>query len=635
MNQYRDNYPYNVEKPQRVYVQYSQDIDFDYSNNQYPLGEEHEGFIWEEVYIPIPHKSGSLDLERHVWMRWRIGESESWSLPMRFTDSFSNIESTELEEVVGTDQVRFKLKFTLANGDIIYSEYITLTNGIDGRGIINSEIVNNNLILTYSDSTTSNLGRVVGYDGQGFPSAGSTVPGAIAIVDNNGNIIWLTIEEIFDQYLTADLPIEFSSLNISHSNLDGYRHIPTGGISGDVLTTDGSGNYTWFSLDNPSNGFIPWSAIDDASGVGDTTNLWSSDKIATMFGSINTFGIKYAVDFIVDLASIIDMDEDDLAVVNEDRYVYKYNGSAWIAFFALDGPHNHNDLYYTKTEMNTPGAITIDWTNISNSPTLYDYWTIIADSGSNNITNTEALSIVGGSGASTSLVGNTLTINATGSSYTNGAGLSLVGTEFSHSDTSAVLDTANTGGYMVQNLTFDTFGHVTSRTSLNLDTRYSLTTHSHAILTRGSGLTGSNYNGSAATTWNVNFGTSAGTVAEGNHTHTTLPTISYLNYGIFAGGSGNLYKVSYSFSHNLISLYAFGSWSPSTPINRDTIIGSIPVGYRPYSTYAGYIKYQGTNGETYDCSINIDLYGVIRIGRSGSYSGAVVNLNLYATYIGG
>lgn len=49
--------------------------------------------------------------------------------------------------------------------------------------------------------------------------------------------------------------------------------------------------------------------------------------------------------------------------------------------------------------------------------------------------------------------------------------------------------------------------------SLNLtytDGRYGQT------LTRGTGLTGSNYNGSAAQSWSVNFGTSAGTAAEGN-----------------------------------------------------------------------------------------------------------------------
>lgn len=70
--------------------------------------------------------------------------------------------------------------------------------------------------------------------------------------------------------------------------------------------------------------------------------------------------------------------------------------------------------------------------------------------------------------------------------------------------------------------------------------------HTHALLTRGTGLTGSNYNGSTATTWAVNFGTTAGTVSEGNHAHTsygaagTNGMVQFNNNGAF-GGSANLF----------------------------------------------------------------------------------------------
>lgn len=42
------------------------------------------------------------------------------------------------------------------------------------------------------------------------------------------------------------------------------------------------------------------------------------------------------------------------------------------------------------------------------------------------------------------------------------------------------------------------------------------TSHTHALLTNGTGLLGSNYNGSTATTWSVSYGTTAGTSAQGN-----------------------------------------------------------------------------------------------------------------------
>ena len=62
--------------------------------------------------------------------------------------------------------------------------------------------------------------------------------------------------------------------------------------------------------------------------------------------------------------------------------------------------------------------------------------------------------------------------------FTAGAGLDLVGTEFSHTDTSTVanLNVDNSGGTVLQDISFqfDTFGHVTSRNivSVNLDNRY-------------------------------------------------------------------------------------------------------------------------------------------------------------------
>jgi hypothetical protein len=45
--------------------------------------------------------------------------------------------------------------------------------------------------------------------------------------------------------------------------------------------------------------------------------------------------------------------------------------------------------------------------------------------------------------------------------YTAGSGLTLTGTQFSHTDTSSVANVNNSGNTFIQDLTFDTFGHVT------------------------------------------------------------------------------------------------------------------------------------------------------------------------------
>ncbi len=66
----------------------------------------------------------------------------------------------------------------------------------------------------------------------------------------------------------------------------------------------------------------------------------------------------------------------------------------------------------------------------------------------------------------------TETVVDTNTTYTAGAGLSLVGTEFAHSDTSSVANSSNTNGTVIQSATFDTYGHVQSVSTTNLDGRY-------------------------------------------------------------------------------------------------------------------------------------------------------------------
>lgn len=66
----------------------------------------------------------------------------------------------------------------------------------------------------------------------------------------------------------------------------------------------------------------------------------------------------------------------------------------------------------------------------------------------------------------------TETVVDTNTTYTAGAGLTLAGTEFSHSDTSSIANSSNTGGTVIQSLTFDTYGHAQSIGTIDLDGRY-------------------------------------------------------------------------------------------------------------------------------------------------------------------
>ena len=109
--------------------------------------------------------------------------------------------------------------------------------------------------------------------------------------------------------------------------------------------------------------------IDDSQVSATTT--WSSNKLEDLFdtkadkddvytkaevdskAAAASYGIKYSVDDIDARDALTDVEAGDLAVVNSDRNVYQYDGENWVQFFALDGVHNHDDLYYEKAEVDT------------------------------------------------------------------------------------------------------------------------------------------------------------------------------------------------------------------------------------------------------------------------------------------
>ena len=132
-----------------------------------------------------------------------------------------------------------------------------------------------------------------------------------------------------------------------------------------------SGNLEYVTAADPAA-----SSIDDDSTALDST--WSSTKINNDLGTkapqsdtytkaevdglsvASAFGIKYAVADLTALNDLTGMETNELAVNQDDRKVYKYDGSNWNEFYTLDSTHNHNDLYYTKTESDTALGLKAD-----------------------------------------------------------------------------------------------------------------------------------------------------------------------------------------------------------------------------------------------------------------------------------
>lgn len=90
--------------------------------------------------------------------------------------------------------------------------------------------------------------------------------------------------------------------------------------------------------------------------------------------------------------------------------------------------------------------------------------------------NNDTLTLVGGTNITitTNSLQKRITINATdtNTTYSAGTGLTLVGTEFRHLDTSSQGSVNNSGGTVIQDITLDGFGHITAIGSVNLDNRY-------------------------------------------------------------------------------------------------------------------------------------------------------------------
>lgn len=135
-----------------------------------------------------------------------------------------------------------------------------------------------------------------------------------------------------------------------------------------------------------------------------------------------------------------------------------------------------NDFNTTQHQEYTGGTISINKSWIQAVITAFDYFTQ-ADWNANYTANDEiwrtdttdgnASSICSGTNL---LLGNGTCITYfkdtdTDTTYTNGSGISLVGTQFNHSDTSSQASSDNSGRTYIQDIILDTYGHITGITT--------------------------------------------------------------------------------------------------------------------------------------------------------------------------
>ena len=122
------------------------------------------------------------------------------------------------------------------------------------------------------------------------------------------------------------------------------------------------------------------------------------------------------------------------------------------------------------------------------------------EAGGNTLSGSETLEFKAGSNVSISESGGEVTISATdtntNTTYSAGSGLSLSSTTFSHSDTSSQSSVNNSGRTYIQDVTLDTYGHVTGLASATETVTNSDTNTVREIYIQGSLLLNNSSSGS-------------------------------------------------------------------------------------------------------------------------------------------
>lgn len=108
----------------------------------------------------------------------------------------------------------------------------------------------------------------------------------------SGEYLWETKEDSLDD-LTATLPLEYDSVTntITHSNAADYKHVPDNTETNKILTPDGVGGFSWNII------------LNDTAGTGDTSSLWSADKLTSTF---NNYTLSSALQNVAGSGDLVD-----------------------------------------------------------------------------------------------------------------------------------------------------------------------------------------------------------------------------------------------------------------------------------------------------------------------------------------
>jgi len=431
-----DNYAFNIENPQKLEILWSPDIVWDYDNDGYPSGNE-TLFDWKAEFMPYYTSPDGFTVY-HVWMKYKVGDKGSWSLPMRV--NYPTVVKGEKGDkgAYGEQGTRGQRGAVGKGIDIQYADeyYNIVPSNSSASMYVRFRIEGENWSVWLKAIGTDGVDGAdgIGTGGTGVPSGGTDGQvlsktalsyawiDKVDIYNNSDAILAMGVKDDtnslnhdkytdgeavtamgvkgdsnplnHDRYTGAEVlalfsatsPIDILAGTISHKDTDGNKHIPASGTQEYSITLDGSGNLVWKDA-------LWMSDLDDTAILGATDKLYSANKILTLFAGLQSYGIRYVWTDAVARAAEVGMSADDLGVQDDTRDVYKYSGIAWEVFFNLDAIHNHDDLYFTKSQVTTmladyytkvalqgDGTAQVHWNNVTNVPSFIQLTGISATS---------------------------------------------------------------------------------------------------------------------------------------------------------------------------------------------------------------------------------------------------------------
>lgn len=223
--------------------------------------------------------------------------------------------------------------------------------------------------------------------------------------------------------------------------------------------------------------------------------------------------------------------------------------------------------------------------------------------------------------------------------YSAGAGLDLTGTVFSHTDTSSQASVNNSNGTVIQDITLDTFGHITALGSVDLDGRYYTETEIDATVSGLNSAISAKQDAATALTTSTTFGGDvSGTynaivVANDSHTHDTR-YYTETEIGSFFGGTtaitgynktnwdtaygwGNHASVGYLTGNQTITLSGDASGSGTTSIVVTVANDSHTHDTRYYTETEADSRFANITGDTF--TGNVLFNSKITLATTSSY----------------